>query len=68
MLVLSRQPGERIHLGSNVVISILSVKGSRARIGIHAPSEIAVYREEIRPPHSQDFSTVLAPSPPTLPR
>ena len=48
MLVLSRKVGERIVIpGCEIVFTILEVKGSQIRVGISAPREVAVYREEL---------------------
>jgi carbon storage regulator len=47
MLILTRRPGERLCIGENVVVTILAVKGNQVRIGIAAPRDIAVDREEI---------------------
>lgn len=47
MLVLGRKPGERIRIGDDIVIHVLSQQGQQIRIGIDAPSDIAVHREEI---------------------
>lgn len=49
MLVLSRFPGERIIVGEDIVIEIIDVlPGRKVRIGIDAPSEIPVHREEVQ--------------------
>jgi carbon storage regulator len=47
MLILTRRIGESIIIGDNVVITVLGVKGSQIRLGIDAPREISVHREEI---------------------
>jgi carbon storage regulator len=48
MLVLSRKVGERIVLPeSGVVLTVLSIRGGQIRLGISAPPEVAVYREEL---------------------
>jgi len=47
MLVLSRKPSESVTIGDEVRITVLSISGKQVRIGIEAPSEIAVHREEI---------------------
>jgi carbon storage regulator len=47
MLILTRRVGERLIIGENIEITILGMKGSQVRIGIDAPKEIPVHREEI---------------------
>ena len=47
MLILSRRVGESLKIGDNVEVTILSVKGNQVRIGINAPKEVTVHREEI---------------------
>ena len=47
MLVLSRKPQETIVIGEDVKISVLSVSGKQVRLGIEAPKNVAVNREEI---------------------
>lgn len=47
MLVLSRRIGESIMLRDDIEIVLLSIDGGRARIGIEAPKEVSVYREEV---------------------
>jgi carbon storage regulator len=47
MLVLSRKPGEAIHIGSGITITVVEVKGSRVRVGIQAPDEVPVLRAEL---------------------
>lgn len=48
MLVLTRKVGEKVVIGNSIVIVVLKAQGSRVRLGIDAPHEICVYREEIR--------------------
>ena len=48
MLVLSRKVGERILVPNlNVVLTVVSVKGNRVRLGVSAPADVAVYPEEV---------------------
>jgi len=49
MLVLSRKLGERIVIGDDIVITIVKIDRSQIRIGIEAPQDVPVYREEIAP-------------------
>ncbi len=47
MLVLSRRKGERFFVGNDVVITLVAIGGNRARIGIEAPPEVHVLRDEV---------------------
>jgi carbon storage regulator len=47
MLVLTRRIGEIIRIGPDIVVTILGVNGSQIRIGVDAPRDVAVHREEI---------------------
>jgi len=47
MLVLTRRPGQTLTIGDNVTVTVLGIRGSQVRIGISAPNDIAVHREEI---------------------
>jgi len=47
MLILTRRVGEVLKIGDNVDVTILGVKGNQVRIGINAPKDVAVHREEI---------------------
>jgi carbon storage regulator len=58
MLVLSRREQERIKLGDSITVTIIRVSGERVRIGIEAPPEVAVVRDEL-PPHSGPRVSVI---------
>lgn len=47
MLILTRRVGEAVMIGNEVTITVLGVKGNQVRIGINAPKDVAVHREEI---------------------
>src|ERR1700676_5582234 len=47
MLVLTRRIGEVIRIGPHIVVTILGVNGSQVRLGIEAPKDVAVHREEV---------------------
>jgi carbon storage regulator len=47
MLILTRRVGETLMIGNNVTVTVLGVKGNQVRIGVNAPKDVAVHREEI---------------------
>jgi carbon storage regulator len=47
MLILTRRVGETVMVGSEVTVTVLGVKGNQVRLGINAPKDVAVHREEI---------------------
>lgn len=47
MLILTRRVGEAVIVGGNVKVTVLGVKGNQVRIGVDAPKEVEVFREEI---------------------
>ena len=49
MLVLSRRERERIKLGDSIVVTVVRVAGDRVRLGIEAPPEVLVLRDELEP-------------------
>ena len=49
MLVLSRRESQRIKLGDSIVVTVVRVSGDKVRLGIEAPAEMVVLREELKP-------------------
>lgn len=47
MLVLTRKVGERIHIGENIVVTVVRLQNDKVRIGIEAPADVHVHREEV---------------------
>lgn len=47
MLILTRRVGERLMIGDEIAVTVLGVKGNQVRIGVHAPADVSVHREEI---------------------
>ena len=47
MLILTRRVGETVMIGSEITVTVLGVKGNQVRIGVNAPKDVAVHREEI---------------------
>ena len=47
MLILTRRIGEKLMIGDDISVTILGVKGNQVRLGVHAPEDVAIHREEI---------------------
>jgi len=47
MLILTRRPEESLHIGNDVVVTVLGIKGNQVRLGIRAPTDIVIDRDEI---------------------
>lgn len=64
MLVLSRKVGERIWIGDEIAVTVVRVSGGSVRIGIEAPHDLPVVREELKPEAGQSASSTGAPARP----
>jgi carbon storage regulator len=53
MLVLSRKLGEKIYIGDNICITVVDIDRGKIRLGIEAPREVPIYRQELLPLHHQ---------------
>jgi carbon storage regulator len=70
MLVLSRKESQRIRLGDSIVVTIVKISGDKVRVGIEAPADVLVLRDELEariPPTELAALTADKPSNPELP-
>ena len=65
MLILTRRVGETLMIGDDVTVTVLGVKGNQVRIGVNAPKEISVHREEIYQRIQQEKAGGGTPKEPT---
>lgn len=63
MLVLCRKPGESLIIGSDIVLTILEVRGDKIRLGIEAPREVPVHRLEVAEAIAREQQLKAASSP-----
>lgn len=66
MLILSRRVGETVMIGDSITFTVLGVKGNQVRVGVNAPKEIAVHREEIYDRIKREAEEVKRPSLPVI--
>jgi len=64
MLILTRRVGETLMIGDAVSVTVLGVKGNQVRIGINAPKDVAVHREEIYQRIKREHETSSGETPP----
>lgn len=62
MLILTRRVGETVMIGNEVTVTVLGVKGNQVRVGINAPKNVAVHREEIYERIKQDQQGDFGPN------
>ena len=62
MLVLTRRPHQSIHIGDDIVVTVLEVKGDQIRIGINAPRNVQVHREEVLQALTQANRSAVLPT------
>jgi len=56
MLILTRRVDERIFIGDNITLRVLDIEGNRVRLGLDAPKDVAILREEIQQRYSENAS------------
>jgi len=62
MLVLSRKESQRIRLGDSIVITIVKISGDKVRIGIDAPGDVLVLRDELEPREQSSACSLEVPA------
>ncbi len=60
MLVLSRKESQRIKLGDSIVVTVVRVSGDKVRLGIEAPADLVVLREELDPHAAAQYQVAAA--------
>ncbi len=68
MLILTRRAGEALRIGDEIEVTVMAVNGSQVRIGINAPRNIAVDREEIAERKRRDREAIAAGAKPGVPK
>ena len=60
MLVLSRKPSEKIHLGDNITVTVVKIGNGKVRLGFEAPDDLPIVRAELK---ARDAATAADPQP-----
>jgi carbon storage regulator len=68
MLILARRIGESIMIGDQIEISIVDIKGDQVKVGIKAPPQVKVYRQEVYTAIQEENRAAAAAAPQNLPR
>ena len=63
MLVLSRKLGEKIYIGENICITVVDIDRGKIRLGIEAPRDVPIYRQELLPLNNQQQQQQQQPQP-----
>ncbi|HTD26508.1 MAG TPA: carbon storage regulator CsrA [Candidatus Elarobacter sp.] len=66
MLVLTRKLGEVIRVGDSVTVRVLEVRGNQVRLGVEAPAEVRIYREEVYRAIQEEEGAARTPAAPRL--
>jgi len=61
MLILTRRVGETVMIGDDIAVTVLGVKGNQVRVGVNAPKEVSVHREEIYERIKREEQSGVAP-------
>ena len=67
MLILTRKVGELIRIGDDVTVRVLEVRGSQVRLGVEAPADVRIFREEVYRAVHRDTTDETPAAPPAAP-